>query len=163
MRGCSSGAFSPPTLGASATVWPPPSPAGPRWWPSSASCGPFLSLPNSSPGCGMTRAEAFDELYWAIDLIEAACLQRVGATSDHDRLAFLCGFEMVRDKVEQCEAFNDENSSKVFYTISKLKCSRSSYIKAPVYAGFTAKNGGGQFIILNDIEHNPVASSHLWH
>lgn len=56
----------------------------------------------------MTRAEAFDELYGAIDLLEAAYLQRVGATSDHDRLAFLCGFEMVRDKVEQCEAFNDE-------------------------------------------------------
>ena len=43
-----------------------------------------------------------------IELLEAACLQRVGATSDHDHLAFLCGFEMVRDKVEQCEAFNDE-------------------------------------------------------
>ncbi len=56
----------------------------------------------------MTRAEAFDELYGAIALLEAACLQRVGTSSDHDRLAFLCGFEMVLDKVEQCEAFNDE-------------------------------------------------------
>lgn len=65
-------------------------------------------LPLPCRGCRMTRAEAFDELYGAIDLLEAACLQRVGATSDHDRLAFLCGFEMVRDKVEQCEAFNDE-------------------------------------------------------
>ena len=60
----------------------------------------------------MTRTEAFDELYGAIDLLEAACLQRIGATSGHDRLAFLCGFEMLRDKVEQCEAFNDEEGGK---------------------------------------------------
>ena len=69
--------------------------SGPVW--PSAGCFPSAgTLP--CRGCRMTRAEAF----------EAASLQRVGATSDHDHLAFLCGFEMVRDKVEQCEAFNDE-------------------------------------------------------